>query len=116
MILEKKNRVYLFYLKNLTNMVTFPKILKGSMSSHWMCPILFKTEEDQKKTVNALTKNGIETRPFFTPIDLLPFYEVDIECESAKNIYKRGLLLPSFPSLQKRELIKIVDIIKNSLK
>ena len=57
-----------------------------------------------KKAVISLTKNAVETRPFFTPIDLLPFYETDLECKSAKDIYRRGLLLPSFPSLKQKEL------------
>ena len=116
LILEKKKRVYLTYYNHLNKIVSFPKFLKNSVSSHWMCPILFNNEKDQKKVVKSLTRNGIETRPFFTPIDLLPFYEVDFDCKAAKNIYKRGLLLPSFPSLKQKELKKIIKIIKNSLK
>tara|TARA_A100001015_G_scaffold260697_1_gene305634 strand:- start:3018 stop:4103 length:1086 start_codon:yes stop_codon:yes gene_type:complete len=116
LILEKKKRVYLFYYKHLNKIVSFPKLLKSSVSSHWMCPILFNNENQQKKAVMSLTKNAIETRPFFTPIDLLPFYETDLECRSAKDIYKRGLLLPSFPTLKQKELKRIVEIIKYSLR
>ena len=116
LILEKKKRVYLFYYKHLNKIVSFPKFIKSSVSSHWMCPILFNNENQQKKAVKSLTKNAVETRPFLTPIDLLPFYETDLECRSAKDIYKRGLLLPSFPTLKQKELKRIVEIIKYSLR
>ena len=115
LILEKKKKVYLFYNNHLSKIASFPKFLKNSISSHWMCPILFNNEKDQKKVVKSLKRNAIETRPFFTPIDLLPFYEADLDCKSAKNIYKRGVLLPSFPTLKQKELKKIVEIIKKSL-
>ncbi len=109
-ILERKSIVYHKYEKLLSNKVKFLNKLKGSTPSYWMVPVIFDKVEQKRETENILNKNNIETRPFFTPIDLLPFYE-NSKCVVAKSIYRKGLLLPSFPSLRESEIEKICSLI-----
>lgn len=112
-ILKKKSDIYNYYKDNLEKEIQFLTELNNTIPSYWMTPIVFKSIMIKRRVENALNLNGVETRPFFTPIDLLPFYEED-KIKSAKNIYKRGLLLPSFPDLKKTELEKICEIINNN--
>lgn len=114
-ILDLKKDVYDFYKKNLSNRVVFLEKIKNTSPSYWMIPILFTSINEKNRVEKELEKNNIETRPFFTPIDLLPFYD-ESECIVAKNIYKMGLLLPSHPLLNKDELNLICTIINKTLK
>lgn len=114
-ILIQKKEIFNYYRNNLSNKVSFLNHLKNSKPSYWMVPIIFKTINEKNKVEKILNKNNIETRPFFTPIDLLPFYEKS-DCRIAKSIYKKGLLLPSHPLLSKGELEKICLLINNTLK
>lgn len=114
-ILKRKKEIFNFYCNNLSNKVSFLNKLKNSKPSYWMVPIIFKTINEKNKVEKILNKNNIETRPFFTPIDLLPFYEKS-DCRIAKSIYKKGLLLPSHPLLSKGELEKICLLINNTFK
>ena len=114
LILSKKRELYNFYKKNLLGDVQFLIEINHTTPSFWMTPIIFKTIKDKKKIESLLQYNGIETRPFFTPIDLLPFYK-KTNLHLAKNIYKRGLLLPSFPDIKKNDLEKICGIISENI-
>ena len=77
-----------------------------------MTPIIFESQVQKQKVENKLKENSIETRPFFTPIDQLPFYEKS-RCKSANGIYKLGILLPSYPSLSEVDQSKICKIINS---
>lgn len=113
-ILAKKTYLYNYYKKNLLRGIQFLTEINDSIPSYWMTPIIFKTIKEKKRIESVLKQNGVETRPFFIPVDLLPFYkETDIEL--AKKVYKRGLLLPSFPELKKSELEKICQIINQNI-
>ena len=113
-ILDLKKGVFEYYKNNLSKSVVFLKKLKNSTPSYWMVPILFASINDKNRVEQELKKNNIETRPFFTPIDLLPYYK-ESECLVAKNVYQKGLLLPSFPLLNQDELNSICTIINNTL-
>jgi len=113
-ILSKKRDLYNFYKKNLAKNVQFLTEIDNSIASYWMTPIIFKNIKVKKRIESLLEYNGIETRPFFTPVDLLPFY-IESDLHLAKNIYKRGLLLPSFPEIRKCELEKICQIINDNI-
>ena len=63
-------------------------------------------------TVRAeLKKNGIETRPMFTPMHMLPMFESNASFPNAKRISETGINLPSFPDLMETEIELITDLI-----
>ena len=113
-ILNLKKKIFLFYRNNLNKKVFFLDQIKNSSPSYWMVPIIFMTIEEKINAEKILNNNNIETRPFFTPIDLLPFY-TESSCSIAKSIYSKGLLLPSYPDLTDNELKKICSLINKSL-
>ena len=114
-ILKSKRRVFEFYKSNLSDYVEFLAPIPDSNSSYWMVPILSKTKSEKEKIVNNLSQENVETRPFFTPIDMLPFYEKS-KCNIAKKLFKKGILLPSYPDLTEEELERICVEIKKSIK
>ena len=60
-------------------------------------------------------KKGIETRPLFYPIDELPFYKKNKSIYLARELYDRGLSLPSYPALTDDQLKLITTTIKNNV-
>lgn len=114
-ILEIKANIYNYYLKNLGSDIIYQKTLKNSTSSFWIVTALFESVEIKEKLIKELEKNNIETRPLFFPIDELPFYEKAEGEFISKDIYNRGICLPSFPGLKMDELDKIIQIIKKCI-
>jgi len=111
-IMSLKKKLYHQYKSKLENKVRFLKELDGTKPSYWMTPIIFESQVQKQKVENKLKENSIETRPFFTPIDQLPFYEKS-RCKSANGIYKLGILLPSYPNLSDVDQSKICKIINS---
>ena len=111
-IISLKKRLYHNYKSKLENKVRFLEELDGTQPSYWMTPIIFESQGQKEKVENKLKENSIETRPLFTPVDQLPFYEKST-CETANKIYKLGILLPSYPNLLDKDQSKICDIINS---
>lgn len=109
-----KKRVDSFYRSELNGIVTFQYVEEHIRPSNWMTSILFENEEVKKRVEKKLLINQVETRPLFYPIDKLPYYKLNQKCLVAKKIYKQGLTLPSFPSLNDMELKIITKIIKEN--
>tara|TARA_A100001015_G_scaffold277728_1_gene337196 strand:- start:94 stop:1176 length:1083 start_codon:yes stop_codon:yes gene_type:complete len=111
-IISLKKSLYNNYKSNLENKVRFIKELEGTEPSYWMTPIIFDSQSKREKVEIKLKENSIETRPLFTPIDQLPFYEKS-SSETANRIYKLGILLPSYPGLSDEDQNKICKIINS---
>ena len=113
-ILKRKTNLYRSYKLSLSSRLKFLDEIDTSEPSYWMTPVIFNSIEEKEKVREELNKQKIETRPFFTPIDMLPFYE-ETNLTNAKNIFKKGLLLPSFPGLSNVEIETICGIINKHL-
>jgi perosamine synthetase len=113
-IISLKKSIFDCYYKLLNKKVNFLKKLENTHPSYWMIPIIFATKEQKQKAELVLLNNNIETRPFFTPIDNLPFYNKS-NCILAKKIFELGLLLPSYPGLSKENQIKICKLINSTI-
>ena len=113
-IINKKQVVantYIKYLKNLP--IEFHKAADNVLHTYWMFSILVKEENQRDKLRNFLKENGIETRPTFYPIHMMPMYSLKYERHKiAENIALRGINLPSYPDLTEQDIKCICDKIK----
>jgi len=109
-IIYLKKKIYNKYLELLKGKVKFLEKLDNTDPSFWMTPIIFDTIKQKQKVSQKLLQENIETRPFFTPIDNLPFYQ-ESDCEIAKKTHELGLLLPSYPELSLESQFKICNTI-----
>ena len=114
-ILSLKKNVDDFYRSSLRDKVEFQKIDKDVVPSYWISSILLKNQSERKQVEKALTEKGIETRPLFYPIDELPFYKKNKSIHLARELYDRGLSLPSYPALTDDQLKLITTTIKNNV-
>lgn len=81
----------------------------GTTSVFWMVSALidppFPMSRDE--LIVALRAEGIDSRPFFHPLDTLPPYRVGEPCPTALSLSRRGINLPSFPTLTTAQVSRI---------
>jgi perosamine synthetase len=86
----------------------------GSTSVFWMVSILvdehFPLERDG--LLLALREEGIDSRPFFHPLDTLPPYLQATPCPVALDLSRRGLNLPSSPKLTESQVARICAVLR----
>lgn len=81
--------------------ITLPVELPGTTNVYWMVSILVEPPFplDRDGLMQALRACGIDSRPFFHPLDTLPPYRSDEPRPVALRLSRTGLNLPSFPRL-----------------
>ncbi|NMC29329.1 MAG: DegT/DnrJ/EryC1/StrS family aminotransferase [Pelolinea sp.] len=89
-------------------------------NSYWMISVLLSNDMPERSIVmNRMDQKGIETRPFFYPMHVLPMYkenQLQSSFPVANSIYLRGLNLPSSGSLSNEELDYICDSLLECVK
>ncbi len=104
-----------------TDGIRTPPCAPWAKNVYWMYSILIGKEFGiaRDAVVKRLYENGIETRPFFTPMHRQPVYrKKDGRFPSTSGTYKNadylskhGLYLPSSSSLKKEEIKKISEVL-----
>ena len=121
--IKKKRLIGKFYNKHLKKLkdITLPKIKdKFSKNIYWVYPIILNNKLNAKQLAKKLMQYGIETRPFFYPMNKQPILKKmklinkDEQFQISEKIYKKGLYLPSGIGNTFTEL-KIVAKILNSI-
>lgn len=112
-LIAKKRQVAELYQKYLCkDFVAFHKETKGVTHSFWMCSILVKKGYSRDELRDELSKKGVETRPLFYPVHLMPMYRTSNETfPVAEDISCRGMNLPSYPDLTEEQIRYICDVI-----
>jgi len=81
--------------------------------SHWMVSLLLDNSEVRQGLRAHLVEAGIETRPTFQPIHLLPPYTVRYRRHPvSEELARRGLNLPSYPALNREDVMEICASIR----
>lgn len=116
-ILTKKRQVAHWYSECLSDLpLTFHHEVGDVRHSYWMCSVLAENREKRDQLRDALERNGIETRPVFFPIHTMPMYAQKFQRHPvAENLGWRGINLPSWPEITKKQVVSIVAIIKENL-
>jgi perosamine synthetase len=91
--------------------------LKNSKSSYWLFSILLNDNAPFKKKefIDALKLNGIDTRPVFYPLHLMPVYK-DYSKKRLINsieLSAQGISLPSYVGISDKEIQYIFMTVKN---
>jgi perosamine synthetase len=109
--IRRKREIAALYAKGLTGVpgVTLATELPGYTNVYWMYSILIDQPYalTRDELIPALRQRGIDSRPFFHPLDTLPPYRAADPCPVALHLSHRGLNLPSSPSLTDGQVEKI---------
>lgn len=117
-LIQKKIEIANWYENKLSNLpVVFHSQVGNAKHSFWMVSILLKDSEERNKLRSHLKENGIETRPTFYPVHLMPMYfEKGLSLPVAEDLGNRGINLPSYPDLRENDIEFVCNKIKEYYK
>jgi perosamine synthetase len=123
MLIEKRRRLAAWYTEAFGNlakrgMISLPPGMPWAQSVYWMYSILLEDSYglSRDEMITALKDGGIETRPVFYPLHLMPPYQKHSShvFPVAERIGRKGLNLPSGPNVTGSQVTRIVDCIASS--
>lgn len=82
----------------------FQRERAGAKSSQWMVSVLLPKGVKRTRIERRLRERGIDTRPFFHPISSLPMYSGSRKQPVAKELFRRGITLPSGANLGREDV------------
>lgn len=102
-IIQRKQTINDHYRKHLQNLVSFQRVDTDRTSSNWMVGFLVKNRKQRDGLMDHLSRQEIETRPFFYPVHVMPFY-MNFNNPVSKNLSERGISIPSYPMLSPEDI------------
>ncbi len=123
-LLQKRRENAALYKRLLGNTpgITFPEEPKGYKNCYWMFGVVIdpkKTRVSAASLRKKLAEEGIETRTFFIPIHLQPIYYKEYRGQKfpiSERLSQEGFYLPSSFNLTKKEIQRVCNIIRSSIK
>ncbi len=112
--LERKKQMDAFYRRELQGLgdIRFQKISTDVNPNCWL--FTFQTQK-QKEVLKALNDNGMQSRPFWVPMNQLEMFKNDpyvSDRNSSRNVYSTCLSIPSSTYITDAEMQSVVDTIK----
>ncbi len=101
--LDRKREIYNRYKSNLKDKVYFQSVHPEIESSYWLVSFCLPKHINRNTLEEFMKARGIETRPFFTSMDELPYFESG-NFEVSKDISNRGISVPSYPQLTNEQI------------
>ena len=117
-ILKKKKLIDHRYKKELGELsdIIFQEHIKGSDPNCWL--FTFRTKE-MRKLLDYLNSNGIQSRPFWTPMNQLPMYsglEYVTKTDMTGQIFSECISIPSSSNLNEGQQEVVINTIKKFYK
>lgn len=116
-LVEKKIQIAKLYNNLLKEVpgLTLPPEESWAKNTYWMYSLLIEKNFPVPRDglIEFLKEKGIETRPFFIPVNLMPPYIGYGKFPIAESLSLRGINLPSSPSLKNSHIDYIVKSIKD---
>jgi perosamine synthetase len=120
---EKKRQIAKWYeagLKELEEkaLIKLHPEMPWAKCVYWMYCILIddKFYISRDEIMKRLEEKGIETRPFFYPMHIMPPYKNNEKFPVAGEISRKGINLPSSVKLSKDKINMVIEIIKKMKK
>jgi perosamine synthetase len=116
--LDARKRVAEWYIEELNCMSDFVDIQKTTPKAEnvwWMFSILLKdnVKISRDELMDKLLSDGIETRPLFYPMHIMPpYYDENAACPVSEKIATAGMNLPTHAKISREDISFICDRIK----
>lgn len=114
-IVRKKRRIAAYYRTHLPKEVGHYKPI--ITSSEWMPLYILPSNISYEKFSDSMLREGVETRPCFMPISLMPGFKAKhgSSLKISEKIYSRGFNLPCYPDLTAKDLDFVIRACIKSL-
>jgi len=112
---DKKRRFSEIYRKELSSVpdISFQGQHEGAESSWWLTCVTFGEKTDLPSLQKALREKGVPTRRVFMPvIEFPPFAADNSAFGNSREIYERGLCLPSSTLNSEEDIYYVCTMIK----
>lgn len=121
--IEAKRKLAETYNETLTkfNFFQTPIEKKNTFNSYWLYTFLVKDNSpfNREDLIDYLSTKGIESRPVFYPLHIMPPYQKfgnEDDLKTSNMISKRGISLPSAVNLSQLEAKHICKVIEGYIK
>jgi len=119
--LAKRRKIaqwYNEYLKDIPG-ITLQVEKEYATHSYWMYSILVEESygKSRDEVMAFMANNGVETRPFFYPMHVMPVYEDNrlTHLKSAESVAVKGINLPTFYSIQEDDVQYISNLLREMM-
>lgn len=107
--INRKRYIFSLYQKELSK-ISKIKILKFSnYETPWFVDIFV---EEKLELIKYLKKNNIICREIYPSLNKLKFFNNKTQCPISEQLSKKGVWLPSSINLQKKDILRITNLIK----
>lgn len=112
-ILDRKHEIAGWYRQDLGDLpVSFQHPIDGVQGSDWLVSLLLPAETSRDRVMEHMARQGVETRPVFYCAHQMPVYESREVFPVAEDISRRGISLPSFPTLTRSEVRRVTSALE----
>ena len=119
-IIKQKQNIGSMYSRLLKDLpgIILPEKASGAKTVYWLYSVLIGNicPFTRDQLMRKLLKYRIDSRQFFIPLHLLPMYRQGKRLPVAEDLYKRGISLPTSPSLSEKEIMYICEVIRKLIK
>jgi perosamine synthetase len=115
-VLQKKRQISIWYQELLKDTpFTVHSEVNEVYHSYWMVCILVPEAQKRDGIRDHLLEAGIETRPVFYPIHMMPMYSHKYQKHKvAEDIGWRGINLPSYPALSYEQVKYVCNSLRHA--
>lgn len=109
---------YAEILEDVGDYIVPQKVTPGAKNVWWMYSILLsaKSTISRDKLMADLSVDGVETRPLFYPMHIMPaYYDENAKCPVSEDISARGINLPTHSLLKREDVEYICQCLKKHL-
>lgn len=115
--LLRKAQINTFYREQFKDLpISFQENTANTNPNYWLFTICAK---NQKELIKHLTKNQIQVRPFWLPMNLLAMFKDDLyvtQDNNAYKVYEKSVSLPCSTGITDVELEKVTQCVRNFYK
>jgi len=117
-LLENKRKMDAFYRNELNGVgdIAFQEVSNDVQANCWL--FTFKTSK-MRELLSFLNENGVQSRPFWMPMNQLPMFKDDIyvsKSNQSEVIYSQCISIPSSAGITQNEMQHVVTKIKEFYK
>jgi perosamine synthetase len=104
-------------LADLKGSLVLPTENEDIKHVYWMYTVFLKSGDGQRRDslMKVMDEEGIETRPVFYPMHVLPPYEETTSYPVADTWAQRGINLPTHQGLSRSDVSRIATVLRNAL-